>query len=89
MPVISMFYGIIVRMYNFDNQKHHKPHIHVEYQDFEAVVEIETAEILQCKLPGRAVKLLTAWMEIHKDELMANWRLAINGEHTFKIKPLD
>jgi len=89
MPVISMFYGIIVRMFNNDNQKHHLPHIHVEYQDFAAVVAIDNGEILQGELPPRARKLLLAWMEIHKDELSANWQLAVNGEHTFKIRPLD
>lgn len=89
MPVISMFYGIIVRMFNNDNQKHHAPHIHVEYQDYAAVVDIVTIELLQGDLPPRAKRLLFAWMEIHKDELLANWQLAVNGEHTFKIRPLD
>lgn len=89
MPVISMFYGIIVRMFNNDNRKHHKPHIHVEYQDYSAVVEIDTGDILQGDLPVRAKRLLYAWMEIHRDELHADWQLAVNGEHTFKIRPLD
>jgi Domain of unknown function (DUF4160) len=40
MPVISMFYGIIVLMYYFDNRKHHQPHIHVQYGDEEAVIAI-------------------------------------------------
>lgn len=38
MPVISMFYGIIVLMYYFDNRRHHQPHIHVQYSDEEAVI---------------------------------------------------
>lgn len=38
MPVISMFYGIIISMYFFDNKQHHLPHIHVKYQDDEAVI---------------------------------------------------
>lgn len=33
MPIISMFYGIIVRMFYFDNQKHKETHIHIYYQD--------------------------------------------------------
>lgn len=41
MPVISMFYGIIIRMFNFDNQKHHKPHIHAQYQDSNAVLTLK------------------------------------------------
>jgi len=89
MPVISMFYGIIVRMFNFDDRRHHAPHVHVEYQDSAAVVAIETNEMLEGDLPPRGRKLLFAWMEIHREELMANWRLAVNGEHTFKIRPLE
>lgn len=37
MPTISMFYGLIIRMYYFGNQQHNMPHIHVEYQDHKAV----------------------------------------------------
>jgi hypothetical protein len=35
MAVIAMFYGIIVSMYYFDNRPHHRPHIHVRYQDYD------------------------------------------------------
>ncbi len=31
MPVISMFYGIIISLYFFDNKEHKAPHIHVKY----------------------------------------------------------
>lgn len=40
MPVISMFYGIIIRMFYYDNKEHSMPHIHIEYAEFRAVVEI-------------------------------------------------
>ena len=40
MPVISMFYGVIVLMYYFDNKKHHLPHIHAQYGEEEAVISI-------------------------------------------------
>ena len=88
MPTISMFYGLIVRMYYFDNQQHNTPHIHVVYQDDEAVVEIPSGNVLAGQLPSAKMKLLIAWMEIHSDELMADWQLALNGEHVFKIDPL-
>jgi hypothetical protein len=51
MPVISMFYGLIVMMYFFDNKKHSLPHIHVKYQNDEAVFAIETGTLLEGKLP--------------------------------------
>jgi len=88
MPTISMFYGIIVRMYYFDNQQHNMPHIHVHYQGDAAVIEIPTGSVLQGKLPKSKQKLVDAWIEIHNDELMADWELAINGESVFKIDPL-
>ena len=88
MPVISMFYGIIVSMYFFDNQIHHKPHIHVRYQGDEVVLEIPTGEVLEGSIPKSRMKLIQAWIEIHKDELMADWELASNGQEVFKIDPL-
>lgn len=89
MPVISMFYGIIIRLFNYDNKRHHKPHIHAEYQGVFASFCIETGEILEGSFPGNKQKLVLAWIEIHREELMADWQLAISGEKVFKIKPLD
>ena len=34
------------------------------------------------------MKLGQAWIEIHKEDLMADWDLAINGENVLKIDPL-
>jgi hypothetical protein len=89
MPVISMFYGIIIRLFNYDNRKHHEPHIHVEYQGEQAVYNIQTGEKITGSIPGNKQRLVQAWIEIHKDELLADWQLAANGEKVFKIKPLD
>ena len=83
-----MFYGLIVRMYYFDTQQHSAPHIHVHYQDSSAVVEIPTGKLLEGRLPKAKHKLIDAWVEIHNEELMADWQLAINGESVFKIDPL-
>lgn len=88
MAVISMFYGIIVSMYFFDNQQHHLPHIHVKYQGKEAVLSIPDGKVLEGELPSNRLKLVLAWIEIHQEELMADWELAINGQHVFKIDPL-
>ncbi len=35
MPTISMFYGILILMYFYDNKKHSCPHIHAEYGEYE------------------------------------------------------
>ena len=83
-----MFYGLIVRMYYFDNQQHNTPHIHVIYQDNEAVIEVPSGNLLAGQLPPAKMKLFIAWIEIHQDELMADWQLALNGDQVFKIDPL-
>jgi hypothetical protein len=88
MPVISMFYGLIVHLYFLDNQRHKKPHIHVTYQDQEAVVSVPEGVLLDGTLPPNKMKLVQAWIEIHRDELMADWALAAKGQLPYKIEPL-
>ena len=88
MPVISMFYGIIVRMFYFDTAKHKLPHIHVQYGEQNAVIAIAGGKVLQGKIKASKLKLVQAWMEIHHDDLMADWKLAVDGQKVFKIDPL-
>ncbi len=88
MPVISMFYGVIVLMYYFDNKKHRQPHIHVQCSDEEAVISIPDGAVLEGTLKSAKLKLVQAWIEIHQEDLMADWRLALNGQAVFKIDPL-
>lgn len=88
MPVISMFYGLIVRMFFFDTDKHHVPHIHVEFAEFNAVLAIADGEVLAGELPRAKLKLAQAWVEIHRDDLAADWTLAVEGRELFKIEPL-
>jgi len=88
MPTISMFYGIIIYMYYSDNKQHSLPHIHVEFNEFSAIIEIPSGEILDGEIPSKKMKLVQAWIAIHEDELMADWKLAVRGEAIFKIEPL-
>lgn len=83
-----MFYGLIISMIYLDNRKHHFPHIHFKYQSEEAVISIPGGEILEGELKSNKLKLVQAWIEIHQEELMADWYLAISGETIFKIDPL-
>lgn len=60
MPVISMFYGIIISLYYIDNKQHHRPHIHVKYQEHEAVVAIPDGEVIEGGIPRNKMKLVQA-----------------------------
>ena len=88
MPVISMFYGLIVSMFFVDRKRHKLPHVHVRYQNQEAVFSIPQGRVLAGSLPKAKVRLVQAWIEIHREELMADWSLAVEGQPVFKIDPL-
>lgn len=83
-----MFYGVMVLMYYFDNKKHHLPHIHAQYGEEEAVISIPEGSVIEGSLRTAKLKLVQAWIEIHRDELMADWQLAVNGQAVLKIEPL-
>jgi hypothetical protein len=85
---MSMFYGIVVSMYFVDNKRHNLPHIHIRYQDSEAVGSIPEGDLLEGSLPPGKMRLVTARVEIHRDELMADWELAVSGQQPYKIEPL-
>lgn len=87
MPVLSVFYGIIVRMYKEKGGKHNKPHVHAEYSGEEVVMSLD-GEVLEGEIPKNKQKLLEAWIVIHYDDLQANWNLLSNGEQFFRIDPL-
>lgn len=85
MPTISMFYGIIIRMYYID---HNPPHIHMFYEKDSARFNLK-GELIEGTLPTKQTKLVQAWIEIHEKEIEANWELTKNSERPFKIKPLS
>ncbi len=88
MPIISMFNGIIVRMYFFDTKQHATPHIHVGYGEFSAVFSIEQGSLLAGSVPPKQTRLLQAWIELRREDLMADWILAVEGATLFKVEPL-
>ncbi len=88
MPTISMFYGILVAMYYNDTGRHNKPHIHVRYQGRKAAIAIEDCAVLAGDFPEKQLRMVMAWIEIHRDELLADWELATAGEEPFRIPPL-
>jgi hypothetical protein len=88
MPILSMFYGIVIRMYFFDDKQHHTPHLHAAYSGKQAVFSIDNGEIISGELPSGKIRLVQAWIEIHREELLADWDLAVNGEEVFHIEPL-
>lgn len=85
MPTLSMFYGIIIRMYYDD---HNPPHFHAIYNKYEALITFE-GKVLKGTLPKKELQLVNAWCIIHKKELEANWLLSKEYEQLFEIKPLS
>ena len=86
MPTICIFFGIVIRMY-FDD--HEPAHFHAVYGEYQAIISIDTLEILRGKLPRRALELVLDWAELHQAELRENWKLARSDTELKNIAPLE
>ena len=86
MPIISVFFGIVIRMFYDD---HNPPHIHVEYQGRKALLDFR-GNILKGDLQSRtALKLVREWIDLRYAELLEDWELAKQGKEINKIDPLQ
>ena len=72
MPVISRFYGMIVKMY-FSAAEHNPPHFHVVYGECAGVFDLDTLRMTEGDLPEKAQSLVREWAELHKTELRKIW----------------
>ena len=87
MPELSRFYGIIIYMFAKD---HLPPHFHAKYNEYKALIDIYTGDILEGHLPRRATRLVQDWAELHLEELVRNWKESRKDNPSFrKIKPLE
>ena len=88
MPVVSQFYGIIITMYFKDNEKHHLPHLHAEYAEYDVVFDFQ-GNIITGKIPAKQRKMIEVWIAIHQEELQSLWTLMKEYNQFFKIDPLQ
>lgn len=88
MPELSRFFGIIIRMFAEPGAPHHEPHFHAYYQNDSAVFSIESLEIIGGSLSAKERRLVEAWAEIHRGELVENWERLQSGNLPLKIAPL-
>ena len=86
MPEICIFFGIRITI-NYND--HVPPHFHAEYNGNKALVDIINGKVIKGGLPKRQLKLVLAWAELHKDELMQDWELARDHQPLYKIAPLS
>lgn len=86
MPILSIFLGIVVRIYFAD---HDPPHIHVEYGEFKALIAITNGTLMQGKLPKRVLALTEEWRVLHLAELETAWQKAKMMEAPGRIAPLE
>jgi hypothetical protein len=86
MPEVSRFFGIVIRMFFND---HEPAHFHAEYNEHEALVEIETLALYRGELPQRVLALVLEWANKHRDELRRNWKSAKLGRPVHLIEPLE
>jgi hypothetical protein len=69
-PIITRFYGIIIKMYFND---HLPPHFHAIYNDFNGIFDLKNLELIEGDLPAKATKLIKEWAEMYKVDLLRMW----------------
>lgn len=67
---------------------HHNPHFHAYYQNHAVVIRIDTIQTIGGSFPQRELRLVEAWAELHKGELLENWERLQSGQMPYKIAPL-
>ncbi len=85
MPVISQFYGVIIRMFYND---HIPPHFHAVYGEYELIVSIAPIRIIEGQAPTRVRSMVLEWVAIHQQELMDDWNLCRIAQPPLPIEPL-
>ena len=83
MPILSNFYGIIIKMY-FQQAEHNPPHIHAIYGEYVGAIDIQTGKMLDGDLPKRALKLVQEWVKKNRKVLLEIW----STQEFKKINPL-
>ena len=86
MPIISIFFGIVIRITFFDPAP---PHLHAAHGGTEALFDIRTGRVIAGALPRRETRYVVERVVKNRAELMRNWDLAANGQPIFKIEGLE
>lgn len=87
-PILSTFYGIVVRINTERNEPHHTPHIHAYYQGAGIAMDFEGNILANDNFPPKKIRMLQTWIDIHCEDLIANWDIWNNDGEYFKIDPL-
>ncbi len=77
--ILSLFHGIVIRMNRMPNASS-TPYIHADFQGYSARITLDSCEISQSSLPTKQERLAIAWVEIHREDLLANWALVNAGQ---------
>ena len=86
MPILSVFFGIVIRIYHLD---HNPPHIHVQYGEYEATMDIRARRVLQGQLPKRVLRLVLEWLDVRRTEVEQAWKAVQMMKNPKRIKPLE
>jgi len=86
MPIIATFLGLVIRLYHDD---HDPPHVHVQYGEFQAVVQISNSRILAGRLPPRVKRLLGEWMKANREAINNSWEIARRHGTPPRVRPLE
>lgn len=85
----TITYGILISIFFEGSSRHNTPHIHARYQGKKASITIADGSVLAGEFPSSQLRMVQVWVDLHRDELMADWELTVSGEEPFRIAPLQ
>ena len=85
MPELSRFLGIVIGIFP---REHTPPHFHAVYAEYQITVDIRSS-VVHGYFPKRALRLVLEWLDLHKNELLEDWKLIQAGHPAKKIAPLE
>ena len=86
MPILSIFLGIVIRMFHKD---HNPPHFHVQHGEYWAVIEVKTGKVLGGRLPPRVLRLVQEWRKQYQARIEKAWIEVQDMKAPSKIPPLE
>jgi hypothetical protein len=86
MPELCRFKGIVIKMRFDDADPHYKPHVHAEYNEYEASISLD-GELLAGSLPAKELNRVLAWVTLREEELYNAWNRAVKNQPIDKIAP--
>jgi len=72
LPVISRFYGIVLKMY-LRQKEHNPPHVHALYGEYIGVFSIADGDMFEGDIPQKEQQMIERFIVYYRECLLEMW----------------